>query len=217
MAASGMEIIDLSRTVGRGMSCYPGTPQPESRSICTIEEDGFNERMISFSSHTGTHVDLPLHMLQGGRSLDDFGIDRFVGRAAVIDVQDAAEGTITLQQMASFRVLIETLDFVLLHSGWSRYWGTDAYLSGYPVLTPEAAEWLAGFRLKGIGADMVSFEAAGAKSFPVHKALFAGNLVLVENLCRIDRLIGREFMFFSVPLKLEGAEAAPVRAIAVTG
>jgi kynurenine formamidase len=199
------------------MSCYPGTPQPESRSICTIGEEGFNERMLSFSSHTGTHVDLPLHMVRGGRSLDDFGIDRFVGRAAVIDVQDAAGGTISLQRLAPFRMLIERLDFVLLHSGWSRYWGTDAYLSGYPVLTLQAAEWLAGFRLKGIGTDTVSFEAAGAESFPVHKALFAGNMVLVENLCRTEVLIGREFLFYSVPLKLAGAEAAPVRAFAVRG
>lgn len=211
-----MRVIDLSHSIGRGMSCYPGTPLPQSVPFCTIEADGFNERMLTFSSHTGTHVELPLHMSDGASSLDAFGVEQFVGRGVVLDVESVSGGTIPLARLLPHRDLIENAEFVLLHSGWARHWGTQRYLSGYPVLSLEAAEWLAGFRLKGIGVDTVSVDPADSEGYPVHNLFLAKGTLIVENLVYHDRrLFGTGFQFFCLPLKLEGAEAAPVRAVAV--
>ena len=66
-----MRFIDLSHTITSGMPCYPGTPGPQFQPLASIEEQGFAEQLFSLSSHTGTHVDLPSHMLRGGRSLDE--------------------------------------------------------------------------------------------------------------------------------------------------
>lgn len=216
MDGSAMRVTDLSHSIGSGMSCYPGTPLPQSVPFCTIEADGFNERMLTFSSHTGTHVDLPLHMFREGLSLDAFGAERFVGRGVVLDMEDAGGGAISLARLLPYRDLIEGADFVLLHSGWARHWGTQRYLYGYPVLSLEAAEWLAGFGLKGIGVDTVSVDPADSEGYPVHKLFLAKGTLIVENLVYPDRrLFGKGFRFFCLPLKLEGAEAAPVRAVAV--
>jgi len=211
-----MRVIDLSRSIGPGMSCYPGTPLPLSVPFCSIEADGFNERMLTFSSHTGTHVDLPLHMSEGAPSLDAFGAERFVGRGVLLDMESASGGTIPLALLMAHRDLIEGAEFVLLHSGWGRHWGTQRYLSGYPVLSLEAAEWLAEFQLKGIGVDTVSVDPPDSEGYPVHSRFLAKGVLIVENLVYSDpRLFGTGFQFFCLPLKLEGAEAAPVRAVAV--
>lgn len=211
-----MRVIDLSHSIGPGMSCYPGTPQPQSVPFCTIEADGFNERMLTFSSHTGTHVDLPLHMSAGASSLDAFGAERFVGLGVVLDVESVSGGTISPALLQSHRELMEGVEFVLLHTGWGHHWGTEKYLSGYPVLNLDAAAWLAGFKLKGIGVDTVSVDSPDSEGYPVHNLFLANDILIVENLVYPDRrLFGMNVQFFCLPLKLEGAEAAPVRAVAV--
>jgi arylformamidase len=210
-----MGVIDLSRPVGSGMSCYPGTPPPGSLPLCTIGEHGFNEQQLSFSSHTGTHVDLPLHLLPAGQSLDALSIERFIGPAVVLDLTEHSGTVISMAHLSPYAALVERSEFVLIRSGWGRYWGNDAYLSGYPVLSVKAARWLAGFNLKGIGVDMISVDSADSTTWPIHRVLLENNIVIIENLVIPDGLSGSQVMFFSLPLKLEGAEAAPVRAIAV--
>jgi arylformamidase len=216
MHEKGMRVVDLTRSIGPGMSCYPGTPPPGSVSLATIDADGFNEQLLTFSSHTGTHVDLPLHMSDGAPSLDAFGAERFIGRGVALDVACASGGIIPLALIQPSRPLIEGADFVLLHSGWGRYWGTQRYLSGYPVLSSEAAAWLAGFQLKGIGVDMVSVDPSDSEEYPLHNLFLANGTLIVENLVYPDRrLLGTGFQFFCLPLKIEGAEASPVRAVAL--
>ena len=212
-----MHVVDLTYPIGPGMSCYPGTPSPQSSVLCSIEEQGYSERQLSFSSHTGTHVDLPLHMLSGGISLDSFPPEQFMGPAAVIDLKGFSGTVISPDLLLRFGQLVGRCEFVLINSGWGRYWGSDAYLSGYPVLSEAAADWFAGFRLKGVGMDMVSFDHADSSDYPVHRRFLEKGLLLFENLCSLEKLPEGIFHFIALPLKLQGAEASPVRAIALTG
>ncbi|MEE9903968.1 MAG: cyclase family protein [Chlorobium sp.] len=210
-------VVDLTRTLGPGMSCYPGTPPPDSVPLCTIGEHGFSERQLTFSSHTGTHVDLPLHLFHHGNSLDGFSAEQFIGPAAVIDVSGHCGSLISGDLLRPYAALAERSEFLLIRSGWGRYWGTEAYLSGYPVLDLVAAEWLADFGLKGVGVDMMSVDAADSAALPVHRIFLERNILIIENLDIPEELAGRRFLFCSLPLKLEGAEASPVRAIAIVG
>lgn len=215
--AHAERVVDLTRTLGQGMSCYPGTPPPDSLPLCTIAEHGFNERQLTFSSHTGTHIDFPLHIFPDGKSLDGFSAEQFIGSAAVIDVSGHCGSLITGDLLRPYAELAERSEFLLIRSGWGRYWGTEAYLSGYPVLDLEAAGWLAQFALKGIGVDMISVDAADSAALPVHRIFLEKNIVIIENLDIPEELAGRRFLFCALPLKLEGAEASPVRAIAIVG
>ena len=209
-----MRIIDLSRTIEPDMPCYPGTPQPVFNKLSSIEHDGYAEQLLTISSHTGTHVDLPSHILPEGNSLDALGLNRFTGKGIAIDLRSSAGGIITLAELHGYEVHLRECDFLLLYSGWSRYWGTPDYYTGYPVLSSDAARWLTGFHLKGIGVDMISVDSPDSADFSVHSQLLRSGLLIIENLADLSSLLHSPFIFFGFPLKIAQAEAAPLRAVA---
>ncbi len=210
-----MQIIDLSHPISHDMPLWPGTPAPEFSDLCTIRRDGFGERWIQLSSHTGTHLDAPAHLFEGAASLDRVPVERFVGKGAMVDQRGAPADPVSLDRLLTRRAAIEQADFLLLHTGWSRFWGSDEYNRGYPGLSPEAAAWLAGLGLKGVGIDAPSFDAAGSEALPNHRALLGAGLVLIENLTALDQLGDSDFLLSALPLPISGAEACPVRAVAV--
>jgi arylformamidase len=210
-----MRFIDLSQTITSGMPCYPGTPEPQFRPLASIEEHGFAEQLFSLSSHTGTHVDLPSHMLPQGSSLDAFSVERFAGKGCAIDLRGRAGGVIAVEELSPFEDLIKGSEFLLLCSGWCQYWGSPYYYKGYPVLSEEAALWLTGFDLKGLGVDMISVDAPDSDDFPVHNRLLQHEVLIIENLASITQLLHFSFIFCGFPLKIIGAEASPVRAVAL--
>jgi arylformamidase len=210
-----MRILDLNHSIEPHMPRYPGTPGPEFSSLSSIAEGGFAERLYTFSSHTGTHIDLPSHMIERGRSLDDFPIERFYGKGCVVDVRMAAGESISAAFLQRFEGQLRLCEYLLFCSGWSSYWGTARYFEDYPVLSPDAARWLCGFNLKGIGFDMISADAAGDDRYPVHNLLLEKGLIIVENLCSLSDLLSCHFNFCCFPLKISGAEAVPVRAVAL--
>ena len=209
-----MKIIDLTHFIAPGMPVYPGTEPPVFLESHSIREQGFRERMITMVSHTGTHMDAPAHILPQARTLDQMSIDHFGGRGSVLDFHVGERSAIYLEELKHHAALIEESDFILIRTDWSRFWGEEAYFTGYPVLTLEAARWLCGFNLKGLGIDMISFDGAG-EVFPVHQILLANDMVLVENLTNFGSLPESGFMFFCFPLRLEDADGSPVRAAAV--
>lgn len=212
-----MRVVDLTHTVESGMPVYPGTPEPEFQPIATIEKDGFAEQLISLSSHTGTHIDLPSHMFADRVHPDVFAVEQFAGNGIVIDVHEAAGGVISKELLMQHAVQIGACDFLLLFSGWSDYWGQPDYFKGYPVLSLDAAHWLTGFDLKGLGVDMISVDLPDSVDYPVHRCMLGNGIVLIENLTALASLPLSSFTFCAFPLKISGAEAAPVRAVALAG
>jgi len=209
------QILDLTQPIAPGMPVYPGTDAPAITASHTVEEHGFLEHRLTLLTHTGTHLDAPAHMLAGGRTLDSYPVGHFVGRAIAIDVANAPGGAVGRDVLAPHRAALAGSDFLLLCTGWSQRWGLDAYFEGFPVLTPDAAAWLADLDLRGVGVDAISVDAAGAAVYAVHEILLGRGLVIVENLTNLRALVGRAFTFACLPLKLAGADGAPVRAIAL--
>jgi kynurenine formamidase len=210
-----MKIVDLTHMIGPDMPCYPGTEPPKFEKPCTLEEYGFVEHKITFYSHTGTHMDAPAHVLPQARTLDQFATGHFVGPAVSLDLSRLKKQAIDIHDLKPYQNLIEGKEFVLLYTGWYRLWGTAAYFKDYPILTPEAAQWLAQFDLKGIGIDMISVDELDSTDLPIHKVFLKRNTVLIENLTGLAELGNREFTFFCLPLKFVKADGAPVRAVAV--
>jgi len=210
-----MHIVDLSHPITADMPVWPGSPQPAFADLCTIGRDGFGERWLQFSSHTGTHIDAPSHLIEGAASLDRMPASRFIGKGLLLDLRDAASAAIFSDFLFARRAQIEQAEFLLFHTGWSRFWGTVAYDRAYPVLSPDAAEWLAGSGLKGIGIDAPSFDEEGSAELPVHRRLLGAGLMLIENLTALDQIGGSDFFLSVLPLGITGAEASPVRAVAM--
>jgi kynurenine formamidase len=210
-----MHIVDLSHPITANIPVWPGTPKPAFTDLCSIGRNGFGERWLQLSSHTGTHIDAPAHLIEGAASLDKLPVDTFFGSGVVLDLREVCRETLSLDLLLASRSLIEQARFLLLHTGWSRFWGDASYNHGYPVLSPEAAGWLAGVGLRGIGVDAPSFDTCGSEVLPVHHCLLGSGLILIENLTALDRIEEHGFLLSIFPLGITGAEACPVRAIAI--
>jgi len=210
-----MEIVDLSHTISPDMPVYPGTEPPTFSTACTIDGIGFTEKKITLYSHTGTHMDAPSHIIPGAKTLDQMPPDRFMGKGAVIDLGVNEGSTIDIELLKVHQSRIERCEFLLFHTGWGDLWGKKAYLKGYPVLSHEAATWLAGFPLKGIGADTISADEAESAAFPIHTLFLERDIVVIENLTNLKALPNMEFIFMCFPLKIEEADGSPVRAVAL--
>lgn len=210
-----MQYIDLSHTISTDMPVYPGTEQPLLDVGCTIETDGFLEKKITFYSHTGTHMDAPAHLIEAAKTLDQYPVGHFHGSAMVLDASTIKNSTIGLEHLRPFEKDLQRLSFILIHTGWAKLWGTPDYFENYPTLTCEAAEWLCGFDLKGIGLDTISADTIDATDYPNHMMILKKEIVIIENLTRLDQLIGLTFDFSCFPLNFKAADGSPIRAVAM--
>jgi kynurenine formamidase len=210
-----IEVVDLSHSIGPAMPVWPGTPGPEFLKLSSVADDGYAEQSIRMSSHTGTHLDAPAHIIDGGASLDSFDPGSFFGRGACVGVPVAADGVISRELLAPLAESLGTIDFLLLHTGWSRFWGGPAYDRGYPVLDSGAADLLCSLTLKGIGIDAPSFDLPESRDYPVHLRLLSAGVLLVENMTDLHLLPSYGFLLSVFPLRITGAEACPVRAVAM--
>jgi kynurenine formamidase len=209
-----MKIIDLSHIINPDISVFPGTEKPvfERKEI-----EGYPEVKITMYTHTATHMDAPIHIIKGARTLDELPIDRFMGKAIVIDCKHLAGKNITLDFLKQFVDKIKNIEFILFNSGWSAKWKTDAYFENFPTLTQEAATWLTQFKLKGIGLDSISLDPVPDLTLPNHKIVLAKEILIIENMTNLDSLPNEEFIFQCFPLKIEKADGSPVRAVGMVG
>ncbi|HNY02903.1 MAG TPA: cyclase family protein [Bacteroidales bacterium] len=213
-----IHLIDLTRTMHGGMPVYPGSASPVFETIAAVGSDGYRETSLRILSHHGTHIDAPAHILANGKTLDLFPPEKFAGKAIVISV--AGETAIDRSLLQRHEARIAGCDFILFYTGWQHRWGTAGYLEDCPLPTREAAEWLAKFPLKGIGADAFSLDSITAwpireDTLPNHFTFLRNEILLIENLDNLDQLPGTEFELFCLPLRIAGIDGSPVRAMAV--
>jgi kynurenine formamidase len=207
-----VKVIDLTHSIHPRMPVYPGTALPELIPLSDILTDGFLETRLVLTSHTGTHLDAPAHMVAGGLTLDRIPAEKFIGSGWVCDVSGLKKDKITREDIV---LPAQEIDFLLFYSGWDRKWNTPGYFEGYPVLSGEAVRRLKDHTLKGIGFDMISADPAGVDDYEVHTALLRNNVILIENLKNLDQLIGRHFLFSCLPLNITSGDGSPVRAVAM--
>lgn len=212
-----MTILDLTHPIEAAMPVYPGTLPPTLAPSNTIQADGFAETLLSFYSHTGTHMDAPAHIFPGGATLDSFPADQFLGRALVLDCV-GIEGTIGMDVLHRAGPDLERADFLLFHTGWDRKWGSPAYFEGFPCIDQAVAAYVVSTAKKGIGLDAISADPVSGASLSIHRLLLAtGKTVIVENLTNLEKIGPGLFTFCALPLKFAHADGAPVRAIAILG
>ncbi|REE99168.1 cyclase family protein [Thermomonospora umbrina] len=212
-----MDWFDLTVPVVTGMPVYPGDPEVEVTAALTVSEDGVNVARVHLGSHTGTHVDAPFHIDDRLPRLDDLPLDRFGGRAVPMDVRGlpprSAIGPERLPDGLGPGAVL------LVHTGWSRHWGTSRY-AAHPYLAPETCAAIVAAGVRTVGVDALSVDRtpeSGADDFSLaaHRALLGAGSVIVENLTGLERLPDEDVEVFVLPLRLMG-DGAPARAVART-
>lgn len=207
-----MPIIDLSHPIHAKMPVYPGDESPVCTPLASITTNGYRTTRLTMTTHTGTHIDAPAHLLQNAKTLDQFPASHFCGLARLVDCR-GLPGQITKRHLEA-QADLQAVEYILLHTGWSRYWQTEAYFNDFPALTPEAAAWLASRPIKGIGLDAPSIDAAGAQALGNHRLFLGQEIVIIENLTNLHGIAGQSCQLFCLPLPISAADGAPARVIA---
>jgi kynurenine formamidase len=216
-----MAIIDLSHPVGHGTITYPGLPGPEiSDHLSRVESreryaEGYEFQIgrIAMVANTGTYLDTPFHRFADGHDLTGLALERVADvPGVVVDATASAEAG---------PELLDGLDVagraVLLRTGWDAHWGSERYGEpGHPFLAVAAAERLVAAGASVVGIDSVNIDDTRDGARPIHTALLAAGIPIVEHLTGLDALGAEPFRFFAVPPAIEGLGTFIVRAFAVT-
>ena len=210
-----MKITDLTHIIYSDMPVFPGTEQPIFEKANTLEKDGFQEAKITMYSHTGTHIDAPAHMMSDGPYLDNLDIEHFIGNATILDFSNREIKLIDVDSLKPYAEKIKSVDFIIIKTGWSKYWGDKKYYEGFPSISEDSAKWLSQFNLKGIGIDAISIDDMDSTTFAVHKILMPKNIIIIENLTNLDSISNESFILSILPLKNKDADGSPVRAISI--
>lgn len=185
--------------------------------------DRSTHAQLILGEHSGTHVDAPSHFVEQGQTIDQIPLDRFMGPAHCLDCTDLAAG----DRLESDRLEaydrqcgpVESGDIVLFHYGWDRYWGVESAAKrytegGWPGLSEGAARWLVARRVQAVGTDAISIDSSTGNAVVAHQVLLPGDVLVYENLCGLDQVVGRRFQFVGMPLKIGDGTGSPVRAFA---
>ena len=216
-----MRIVDLTLGIYEGMTT-PLCDWHARTEISVLGRHGLEGRMsrkITLGSHTGTHVDAPLHIDPDGVGIDEVPLDTLVGRARLIDMSHkGALGAIGVSDLE--REEIQIGERILIRTDWSDHWDTMEYYTARPFLEDAAIAWLAervsllGLDLCAPGDPRVGFLERGAPP-PDHVPLFRAGVVVVEYLTNLRSIRREEFTLVALPLKILGSDGAPARVIAI--
>ncbi len=206
-----MKVHDVSLTLRPEMPTWPGEAGPAFSPLRRIAKgDGANVSLVSFSNHTGTHVDPPIHFLEGGKTVDQLPLDALVGPCRVV-AYDGDEH-IAGSWLEAARVPAGTKR-VLFKTRNSRHWpARDPFDKDFIALDRSAAEWCVSRGITLVGVDYLSVEpfGSGKSGHPVHVTLLGAGVVIIEGL-DLSGVGPGDYELVCGVLKLEGSDGAPAR------
>ncbi|MCY3600569.1 MAG: cyclase family protein [Gemmatimonadetes bacterium] len=234
----GYDLVDLSHAFGDETVYWPtDTAGFALQELAFGETEGgyfYSAYSLATAEHGGTHIDAPIHFLEGGPDIAAIPLRRLIGPAAVIDVTaqaaEDADYRLTVADVEAHEAEhgpIEPGSIVLLRTGWSARWPDalsylgddtpgDASQLHFPSYGEAAARLLVEERgAAALGADVASIDYGPSTDFIVHRIVAAANAPGLENLTNLDRLPARGATVIALPMKISGGSGAPLRAVAL--
>ena len=204
------EVYDISVPLG----CSPAFPgdRPYLQEWLTDGQKGYSLSSLSMSSHAGTHLDFPSHLLLPGQSQNSYHPGRFIIPAEVISVYGS--GPIMPSCLESSRTAKGQALLFKTENSRRKLMLEPTFTRDYISLSPEAAGYCVSQGMGLVGIDYLSLDRFEDESLPVHHILLENDILILEglDLCRVSA--GR-YLLICLPLSIENAEASPVRAVLV--
>jgi arylformamidase len=200
--------IDISVRLRDGMPTWPGSAGFSIRPAMAIADgNDANVSTIEMDVHCGTHVEGPLHFIEDGAALDTLPLDVFVGSAHVLHLPDAA--AIGPDELAG---MPEGTERLLIRTRNSDAWADDGeFRTDYVGLTLGGAQWIAERRLRLVGVDYLSVQRWGDDP-ETHRTLMRAGVAILEGI-DLTGVDAGAYRLTCLPLRVDGAEASPVRAV----
>lgn len=202
-----MKLIDISMPIETGMKVYKNKPekQPAFKTVSNHEKSSVHETDLSLNLHTGTHVDAPLHMIKNGATTDAYPLDKFYGKALLIDLR-SVKGGIEKSHLLDYD--IEEGDIVLLKTRNSY---DKVFNFEFTYLAESGAQYLLEKRIKTVGIDALGIERA-QENYPTHKILLSNSIPIIEGLVLKDVEEGI-YQFMGFPIAIKNVEGSLLRAV----
>lgn len=202
VTSNAVEILDVSVPIREGMVIYPGDPAVKLELAAAIAHGSpVNLTRIDFALHTGTHVDAPVHFLEGAAGIDSTPLAALIGPCEVVEVPDLSRDSVARAPEAAERVLFKTPN--------SELWASDEFADDFARLDGEAARLLVERGVKLVGVDYLSVGDEEA-----HHALLEAGVVPVEGL-DLRGVDPGPYELVCLPLRVVGADGAPARAVLI--
>lgn len=204
------KFIDISVTLKDGMVHWPSDPPVKIKRSRDINKgDRANVSHISMGSHTGTHMDAPLHFIRKGKGLDRMPLKATVGPARVISIKDRE--SIKPEELKKHKIKRgERILFKTLNS--SRCWKTTTFKKDFVYIPEETAKYLAKKGVRTVGIDYLSVGGFRKDGMETHLALLQAGIWLIEGLDLSKAKQGR-YHLICLPLKVLNSDGAPARAV----
>ncbi|MDE3096425.1 MAG: cyclase family protein [Chloroflexota bacterium] len=205
-------MIDVTVPVRTGMVVYEGDPPVRRELAQSMAAGGIcNVSRLACGVHTGTHIDAPVHFIEGAAGIEATPLDALIGDACVVDAT-SADGDI---DAATLRRLIvpDGVARVLFKTPNSRLWGRPSFAPDFVGLTADAAQVLVARGVRLVGIDYLSI-APKRDPAPTHVALLSAGVVILEGL-DLRAVTPGAYRLICLPLLLEGSDGAPARALLV--
>lgn len=208
-------IVDLTMTLRAGMRGVDYEPK------FTVADDGWNARTLHLYSHAGTHMDAQLHFEAGPETIDQVPLERCMGDAWVIGLDDIApKALIEVKDLGEVADNFEIGDSLLLRTGWSRHANDpEYYRDNFPRIGEGLARWCAEKRVKLLGVEPPSVADVNnlEEVTRIHRILLDARIGIVEGLTNLDQLREEKVYFVATPLKIAEGDGCPCRAFAIEG
>jgi arylformamidase len=204
-------IIDISGVINAKTTIWPGDEGIRLDRIQKIEQgDSCNLSTLHMGMHTSTHIDAPLHFITGGADVVSSGLDKFIGFAKVFNIP--TEKCIKASDLSKLN--IQSDDIVLFKTKNSSLDMSGTFHKDFIYLDESAAKCLVDRQVATVGIDYLSIEGFYFENAVVHKLLLENGIAIIEGL-RLNDVPEGEYFLSCAPLKIEGAEASPVRAVLI--
>ena len=205
-----MKFLDITRSLAADLAPWPGDASFDYRLVGKLSEgSSVNLGRVTTSVHSGTHADAFFHFEDHGLTIDQFGPERYVGKAAVVDLSAKfakSLGEITIADLEAGA----TAPRLLLKTGaWP---DSTKFPDAIPVLAEGVAEWMRNRGVRLLGLDLPSVDAIDSKDLRNHHALAAVDIAIVEGL-DLSAAEAGVYSLAALPLKIIGGDGAPVRAV----
>ena len=204
-----MSIIDISVPVRSGMIVWGDEAAPIVERVSSITEgDGYNMSRLVLGAHTGTHVDAPLHFIEGGASVESLPLEVLIGPVLVVDARSAAE---EIDAESVEREVTAGTERVIFATRNSELWERDRFTNDFVGVSPVAASLLVERGARLVGIDYLSVGSPES-----HRKLLSDGVVLLEGL-DLRGVDAGAYRLVCLPLDIVGSDGAPARAVLISG
>ena len=210
-----MQILDVSLPIGPDLLIWPGDPAIEIEPLSRIANgDPANVSELRMGTHTGTHVDPPIHFLEGAPGIEAVSLEVLIGECVVVDAR-GRRGELGAADLEALGVP-EGTQRLLIRSDSSEIWRRlpTSFPDGYTCLSPEGARWIVDRGIRLVGVDFLSVEPMDAPGHPAHVELLSNGVVIVEGLALADVEPG-PYSLAVLPLLIVDGDGGPARAVLI--